>query len=298
MGTLTVECVRRPDGSRKGRNGAYVVLLGPQSMSLPGGISTIQNAPPSDLGAYTFGFWSVTGAAAGAFVTLNTAAQFTTGNGDMVARAWFVAKEPKPPQGNEMYVDAFDVEKGLFLDDDFVAVKDSNNMVNAQLTQDANTNGLVPTTSIEFVEASSWVGFVKLGKWECVNGQEMINGGTVTAAQDSNADAVAFYTVSDTAPFPGSPTSSPWGKFGHMFEAQTWVSWGVTVDGGGPTGKGPVPPWEPLTRDFAAGLALAQAAYKVNARLRGDALKIAAKQISLAADAITKEIEAAASGKK
>ena len=45
MGTLTIECVRRPEGSRNGRNGAYVVLLGPQSMSLPGGISTIQNAP-------------------------------------------------------------------------------------------------------------------------------------------------------------------------------------------------------------------------------------------------------------
>ena len=107
----------------------------------------------------------------------------------------------------------------------------------------------------------------------------------MTALQGSNAEAVAFYKG-------GSKPSLL--DFGKMFAAQTWVSWGVTVDGGGPTGKGPVPPWNPLTLDVAAGLALAEAANKLHPTLRAEALKIAARQISMAAKEISKAIEAAA----
>ena len=67
-----------------------------------------------------------------------------------------------------------------------------------------------------------------------MRGTETINAAVVTAAAQSSADAIAFYK--------GSSKTPGLGFFDKQFAAQTWVSWGVTVDGGGPTGGGPVPP--------------------------------------------------------
>ena len=70
----------------------------------------------------------------------------------------------------------------------------------------------------------------------------------------------------------------------------TWVTWGVTVDAGGLTGHGPVPPWTPFVREFAAGLALAEAAQLIRGDLRSVVLDAAAKQVSGAATALAKAI--------
>ena len=66
----------------------------------------------------------------------------------------------------------------------------------------------------------------------------------------------------------------------------TWVAWGAMVDGGGPTGDGPVPPWESSIKEFAAGLALGEAARLVHPELRTGVLDLAGKQVIRAATAI------------
>jgi len=76
----------------------------------------------------------------------------------------------------------------------------------------------------------------------------------------------------------------------------TWVSWGVKVDGGGPTGHGPVPPWSPFVKELAAGLALGEAAQLVRADLQSDVLELAAKQVNEAAAAITKAMKGGIKG--
>ena len=83
------------------------------------------------------------------------------------------------------------------------------------------------------------------------------------------------------------------GRLRDQAAINNWVSWGVKVDGGGPTGHGPVPPWTPHLRALAAGLALADAAHFVNADLRAGVLATAAKQVDEAAAAISKAMRCA-----
>ncbi|HLK38133.1 MAG TPA: hypothetical protein VKU41_15330 [Polyangiaceae bacterium] len=79
---------------------------------------------------------------------------------------------------------------------------------------------------------------------------------------------------------------------GHIPSAAnaTWVTWGVTVDGGGLSGHGPVPPWTPYVRELAAGLALADAANLVRSDLRSAVLALAAQQVGGAGAALTKAL--------
>jgi hypothetical protein len=70
----------------------------------------------------------------------------------------------------------------------------------------------------------------------------------------------------------------------------TWVSWGVTLDGGGLTGRGPVPPWNPFGVELAAGLALAASSSSVDQSLRALVLQLAAEQVQLAAGNIAHQM--------
>ncbi len=58
-----------------------------------------------------------------------------------------------------------------------------------------------------------------------------------------------------------------------------WESRGFR-HGGGLTGRGPVPPWNPFVRELAAGLALAESASSVDPTLRSSVLRLAADQIN------------------
>ena len=53
-------------------------------------------------------------------------------------------------------------------------------------------------------------------------------------------------------------------------------------------------PWGPLVMELAAGLMLAEAAKKVNPDLKSGVMTLAAKQVSLAASAIQKNMTAGA----
>jgi len=281
---ITVSAVRRPEGGRKGRNGAEVVLLGPTTVDVPANVPSLHEAPPQ-LAPYSFAFWWVGGTAAGNFVTLTNQVSIPPGTTDVVAKAYMFRTVVTPPAGTGVFVDAFDIHEGRFLDDDFVAVSGPNNQVDPLLTAGANTSGFVPTDVTHSVDVFATIGADQFDHLACLRGQEPIMGGKLTALQESNGEAVAFYTGASK---PALLDAS------RMFVAGTWVSWGVTVDGGGPTGAGPVPPWTPLTLDVAAGFALAEAAGKLYPALRAEVLKIAARQIGIATKAIGKALDGAA----
>jgi hypothetical protein len=224
-----------------------------------------------------FAFWSVVGASDGASVTTGQSLSSTVGGSDVQAVAWYL-----PPSGGNgaggpaVYIDAFDVDQGRFSDDDFVTITPDS-----ALSANANETGVVPTTSAEDIHALTRLENVPFLDWmEFVQpAPQVINNEDLHADADSTAVAFAFYqTVVIPHPRP------------RRDELGTWVSYGVTVDAGGPTGHGPVPPWAPLLRQLAAGLVLADAASLVAADLQGALRKLAADQVAFASRQIADQI--------
>jgi hypothetical protein len=270
-----------------GSAAAAIVTPPPPSVMAQGDTFQAPWAPPTiswvdDTGTHSanFAFWSVTGGTGGAFVSaLNTPPPAQVGSGDIVATAWYIAGGGNGgPPG--VSIDAFDVNMGNFVDDDFVTVSPDNT-----LTAAANNDGFVPTASQEHVNAFGSIHSVPFVNWTVIAGTETVNAGDLLATARSSAIAFAFYQT------PNLPRLN----VPRVPEDSTWVSWGVMVDGGGPTGRGPVPPWNPFVLQFAAGLALADSARNVSSELRSHVLDLAAKQVSIAADAIQKALRA---GKK
>jgi hypothetical protein len=228
----------------------------------------------------SFAFWSVTGAADGPAVSTNESLAVNDGANDVVATAWYI-----PPGsggggngGPGIIIDAFDVNQGTFVDDDFVTVSPD-----ASLTFAANDDGWVPTTNAEDVNAFSAIHAVPFLDWTVFAGTEAVVNGDLKAAVTTSAVAFAFYQ---------SPQSPGPHRFNPAAEG-TWVSYGVMVDGGGPTGNGPVPPWNPYLRELAAGLALAEAGQLVRPQLRGAVLRIAATQVKAAAASMAEQMQKA-----
>lgn len=221
-----------------------------------------------------FAFWSVVGAANGSSFTTNPNLHVKVDSHDVQVVAWYI--EHGGGGGPELLIDAFDVDIGDFVLDDFV-----NGVTDPSLTTEANANGIVPTPGgSEDVRAYTSIRSVPFDKWIVVQGTEQVSKLDLTGTQGTTAIAFAMYQ---------SPTSLPRPK--PNFSQETWVSWSVTVDGGGPTGRGPQPPWGPYVRELAAGLALADTAGMVDKGLRISALQLAADQVKVAADNIVRQME-------
>lgn len=219
-----------------------------------------------------FAFWSVTGGADGALVSQNNSLSVPVGNSDISATAWYLQGGGGNGGGGPgVFIDAFDVTVGHFVDDDFVTVAPD-----AQLSANANADGFVPTASLEHIDAFAAIHAVPFGYWKQFSGPaEPIAGNDLTANAASSATVFAFYAKPPSFRLPG-----------HIPEAWTWVSWGVTVDGGGPTGHGPVPPWTPYIRELALSFAMAEAARLARPELRSKAMQLAREQFEAAAKAV------------
>lgn len=223
-----------------------------------------------------FAFWSVTGGIGGGIISApgtNTALPVTVGSSNVVATAWYIEGGGPGDDSAGVFADAFDVSQGRFVDDNFVNV-----MPDSSLTASVNETGFMPTAAAENIEAYNYIHAVPFAEWRVVMGSETVSNRDVTITENSSAVAFAFYQI----PAGTGGIVAP----GFNYKESTWVSWGVTVDGGGPTGKGPVDPWDPMMHEFAAGMALAQASGKVNSKLKAQVLEIAAQQIALAAQQI------------
>ena len=246
--------------------GSYGVWA-PPTVDLPG--------PPGLTG--TFAFWSITDSATGSWVSTDPQIAVEVGDSDVNATAWYLpAGGPGMPQGPALLIDAFDVNAGWWADDDFVTV-----VSDPSLTFDANEHGVVPLEKDQDVHAYSAIHGVPFDEWTVITDNEAVNGQDLHGAADTKAIAFAFYK---------SPVRA---KFGTVrVPAQgTWVSWGVMVDGGGPTGDGPVGPWGPkVMKEIAAGMALAEAAQYIDVDLREAVLDIAAKQVEIGAGHLAKQL--------
>ena len=231
--------------------------------------------------AADFAFWSVVGAQGGASVTTEQSLDITVGGSDVQASAWYLPSGGGGNGGPAFYVDAFDVNEGRFFNEDFVTVSPDGS-----LSANANETGVVPTATAEDITAVSAIEGVPFLDWtEFVQpSPQVVTGEDLHAPLEETAVAFAFYQT------PPSPeTHRP-----NVSELGTWVSWGVKVDGGGPTGRGPVEPWNPFVLQLAAGLALADTAKLVAPELRGAVSELAAKQVTLASRQIAGHIEGGA----
>jgi hypothetical protein len=139
-----------------------------------------------------FAFWSITGGIGGAIVTTqNTVPSVGVGNTDIVATALYISQGKG--NGNDtkgVFIDAFDVNQGAFVDDDFVKVKPDTNLAAA-----ANNDGFVPTASLEHIEAFLLIHAVPFSDWKVVVGTEAVNQENMQAAAHSSAIAFAFYQI-------------------------------------------------------------------------------------------------------
>jgi hypothetical protein len=225
-----------------------------------------------------FAFWSVVGGENGASFTTDPNLNFEVGSGDAQATAWYI--EGGGPGSPALLIDAFDVDLGDFVLDDFVDV-----VTDASLTAEANLDGIVPTTDrTEDVRAYTSIRAVPFSQWIVVEGTEPVTNEDLTGTLDTFAIAFAMYQSQQGTGF------RPPENIGDA----TWVSWGVMVDGGGPTGRGPVPPWNPYVRELAAGLALAESAGSVDKSIQQSVLRLAAEQVKLAAGNIAQHMEGGA----
>ena len=188
--------------------------------------------------AADFAFWSVVGAQGGASVTTDQSLDVTVGSSEMQAAAWYLPAGGNGNGGPAFYIDAFDVNEGRFFNEDFVTVSPD-----ASLAANANETGVVPTESAEEITAVESIEGVPFLDWtEFVQpAPEVLTGEELRAEADTTAVAFAFYQTPASAE-PHRPSQS---------EIATWVSWGVKVDGGGPTGartRGTVEPVRPPAR--------------------------------------------------
>ena len=223
-----------------------------------------------------FAFWSFVGGANGPTFSTNPNLHQPVGTADAQATAWYV-EAGSGPGTPALLIDAFDVDIGDFVLDDFVDV-----VTDPSLTAEANLDGIVPTTvETEDVRAYTSIRAVPFNEWIVVEGTEPVSAEDLSGDHNTTAIAFAMYQTP-----PGGGFKPP------VNEANgTWVSWGVTVDGGGPTGRGPVPPWNPFVLEMAAGLALAESAARVDQSLRASVLRLAAEQVKLAAGNIAQHMQ-------
>jgi hypothetical protein len=220
-----------------------------------------------------FAFWSVTGAADGASYSTNPSLSVDVGATNVGATAWYL---PGGGGGDGegvpgATIDAFEVDQGTFVDDDFVDV-----VSDASLTAGANNDGFVPTGAAQDIRAYASIHAVPFREWVVALGAPTVANMNLHADAGTISIAFAFYMTSRRVI--NVPHEETW----------TWVSWGVKVDGGGLSGTGPVPPWNPLVRELAAGLALAETGRLLDRELQSTVFDAAAKQVTGSANAIAR----------
>jgi len=225
-----------------------------------------------------FAFWSVTGAARresdgrdSAFVQAGRDLVLDVGTTDVHATAWYLPEGGSGDGPLGVVIDAFDVNAGGFVDDDFVNVHPDS-----ALTFAANADGFVPSASLEHVMA--YLALAASGRpfedWIVVDGTEVFTNEDLTVAPGSSATAFAFYHSFPAMP-PGRVDSFPDGP---VPDRITWYD-------------GRPGPMDPLISQFVAGLQLARIARGLTHELQAPVLKLAAKQITMSAQAIAEHLQ-------
>lgn len=275
---------------KQGVNKIDVVPPPPPGNQMPG--DTVPLAAPALAGWVdatntthnsNFAFWSVVGEPAGPRVTTALTTFATMGNNDVHATAWYI-EQGFGPGGPGVWIDAFDVGLGDFVDDDFVTVAPDD--AAQTLTKLANEEGVLSTTAAETATAFGSIHAVPFEQWKVILPGTTASAANLVAPARAGGVAFAFFKVKTggTGPLLGN----------HYFAESVKILWGVIQDGGGGTTGGPVGPWDPLIQQLMAGLAQSQLAVGLDPALRADGMALAAKQVREAATKIAAKIDAAA----
>jgi len=252
---------------------------------------------------YVFVFWSLV-----AYDTqsLQSAAQIQVGNiandshvggqWTISAKAYYVWNLGTDGGDNALLIDAFDIQAGDFIPDDFV---DVNPDPNSTLTAGANNGYIDTVTSIaqggappsaitvaarDVIPAKKfgyWLYWPNLSPWFFSNDPKfpatvgVPNSHDIVVHYNDVVFSIAFYNETKQSLFvpPREYLYDPW--------------WWVKTRGG-LVPPGPPPPW---IQEFGAALALADAAISVSPRLRSRVLEVALEQLSIASDTIKHRIE-------
>lgn len=255
---------------RRGRrhSASPVINIAPQLNSSP------INGTPANVNAFditgfpTFAFWSITGEDGGGRVSRNRFETVTAASNPLAATAWYLPQGgPNDPHDGELGIgiDAFDVDRGNFIDDDFVTVAPDGG-----LTAAANWDGWVPTANAETITAFNPIHNVATARnipfdsWMEIDPPAPAVGAALSPPVGSNGTALAMYRT-PAPPHYGRPDF-------HDTLVWTLILGGVFWDGGGLEGGpgrplGPVDPWGPMiarlsteTKAAIRGLLLHEAA--------------------------------------
>ena len=157
----------------------------------------LYDGQPAPEGTATFAFWSVTGENSGARTWPNKGIHLYVGDRDIMAIAWYVFASPGGipvvPGDPGFDIDAFNVNAGQFIDNDFVNVT-----TDPSLTYEANYDGWVPTTiSDQKIEAYSSIGRYQFQKWMMFPESLDILDRVLDAGKGESGTAFAYFFSTD-----------------------------------------------------------------------------------------------------
>lgn len=230
MALLTVNyCAYSRRGRRRSGTGA-VQNIAP-SLMVTAVTSTAASVSAFNISNYpAFAFWSITGEAAGARISTQRFETVAVGNDPLIATAWYLPSGSGGTGGPGIGIDAFDISRGAFFDDDFVTITSD-----AALTAGANSDGFVPTTNAETINASNpcyeFVAASNLNfdSWVIDDPNSVTHSGNlIWAAAGSNATAFAMYRAPGSLPIvlpPGRIYSGRGELHGVWFDGKFYGGW-------------------------------------------------------------------------
>ncbi len=219
---------------------------GPTWTSLPGGY--LNDSTPGSTAQATahvvpdasFLFWSASDGAGGQ-ATQNPTVNQPVGTNPLHLTAWYLPTGGIPGVGGTgVLLDAFSLNLGDFVDDDFVTVTSDTS-----LTSEANISGVVPTTVAETLQAFGTVHGGQFVEW--------IGTGATTSPTLSLGAGVDGFSIATYASKKVDTTIPP------VTIKEGWLIFGgIASDGdgfvipiGGGHGGGPVGPWGPFVANVA-----------------------------------------------
>lgn len=227
-----------------------------------------------------FLFWSLSDGSGGR-TQASRALTETVGSSPLTLIAWYyLPPSPGGPggPGTAVLIDAYSVQRGDFVDDDFVTVTS-----NPSLSLAANVDGSVSTSVEESVQA---YGHIPTGEgfdqWVTSPGGTSAAGDLLTAPAGSEGLAIATYRHTAVQP----PKRGP---------EQGWIIlFGITNDGSGiqiPIGGGPpvpIGPWGPLVARMLAAMGVYGGASSLSKEGAARIQEVAAAEIAEVAQEIAR----------
>ncbi len=244
-------------------------------------------------GVYSFAFWSLTAQDTTSTYSTAQIQQGTTANDSQSGGDWIVTANAYyiPPLGGAgtgngdgfVWIDAFDIQLGDFIPDDFVDVKPDPT---GTLTIEGNNGYIDTTTEVATghpitVAARDMLHLKKFAYWLPL----VVQGSATVGLPDphdvvaNHGDVVIAFSFYNEVPA-GPPPN---------LVAYNWWWWAQTMWGRVP----PIPPWgppDPWVLQVIGALSLQGAAQSVAPHLRSKVLGIALEQLRLSVGTLEKEL--------